>query len=69
MMNVLWEAGQPTAAIRLEVLWNELAQSHAFSLLCGYSMGSFYKGDAAHAHSCSHHTHLISDASEATRLQ
>ena len=43
MVDVLWKQGRTEAAIRLEVLWNSLADSHAFSLLCGYSIGNFYK--------------------------
>jgi hypothetical protein len=46
MVNVLWRDGFEAAAIRLETLWNELAQSREFKLLCGYSMGNFYKGTA-----------------------
>lgn len=36
--NLLWEAGQTDAAIRLEELWNALADAHSFSLFCGYTM-------------------------------
>lgn len=43
MVDVLWKEGRPDAAIKLEMLWNTLAATHQFSLLCGYSMGSFYK--------------------------
>jgi hypothetical protein len=43
MVDVLWKAGQEAASIRLEMLWNKLAMTHDFSLLCGYAMGSFYK--------------------------
>jgi hypothetical protein len=43
MVDVLWRSGLPAAAVRLEVLWNQLANSHDFKLLCGYSIGSFYK--------------------------
>ncbi len=60
MVDVLWKAGHTVAAVRLETLWNQLAQSHAFALLCGYSMGHFYK-DAAHQEICDLHTHVSSD--------
>jgi hypothetical protein len=60
MVDVLWKAGHTVAAVRLETLWNQLAQSHAFALLCGYSMGHFYK-DAAHREICALHTHVSSD--------
>jgi signal transduction histidine kinase len=43
MVDILWRAGNPRAAIRLEEMWNELAKSHSFQLLCAYVMGSFYK--------------------------
>ena len=36
--NVLWEAGETSAAIQLEDLWNALARDHSFSLFCGYTM-------------------------------
>ncbi len=63
MVDVLWKAGATVAATRLEMLWNDLAASHAFSLLCGYAMGNFYK-DAAVEDICSHHSHLLSDSGE-----
>ena len=43
MVDVLWRSGNPRAAIALEILWNKLAQMHAFGMVCGYSMGHFYK--------------------------
>ena len=57
MVDLLWKDGRADAAIRLEVLWNTLANTHQFMLLCGYSIGSFYKetagfdiGDVCQAH-------------------
>jgi ribonuclease BN (tRNA processing enzyme) len=47
MVDVLWRDGNHAAAIRLEELWNELARTHSFTLLCAYAMGNFYK--EAHA--------------------
>jgi signal transduction histidine kinase len=41
MVAVLWAEGRPDAAIRLEQLWNELAQTYSFSLRCAYPMSSF----------------------------
>lgn len=67
MVDVLWKAGQLAAATRLETLWNTLANTHAFSLLCGYAMGNFYK-DAAVEEICSHHSHIVSEAGEATSV-
>ena len=63
MVDVLWKRGQVDAAIRLEILWNELAQTHRFELLCGYSMGNFYKQIAQYETVCGQHTHVVSDGS------
>ena len=57
MVDVLWRAGNARAATRLEVLWNDLAEKHPFSLLCGYSMGNFYKETQGMQHVCDLHTH------------
>src|SRR5882672_5070696 len=35
MVDLLWRDGASVAAIRLEMFWNRLANSHDFSLLCG----------------------------------
>jgi hypothetical protein len=43
MVDLLWRRGDPTAAIQVEILWNKLALKYRFALMCGYSMGSFYK--------------------------
>jgi signal transduction histidine kinase len=43
MVALLWTDGKPDAAIRLEQLWNDLAQTHSFSLRCAYPMSSFYR--------------------------
>ena len=59
MVDILWQADERDAAIRLEMLWNQLANTHAFSLLCGYAMGHFYK-DANFADVCGQHTHVVS---------
>jgi hypothetical protein len=58
MVDVLWKAGHDVAAIRLEMLWNKLAMSHDFALLCGYAMGNFYK-DASLAEIHHHHSHVV----------
>ena len=59
MVDVLWKQGKPEAAIKLEILWNELATTHALSLLCGYSMGNFYKQTQQYEAVCAQHTHVI----------
>lgn len=43
MVDLLWQEGRTVAATRLEILWNQLAVTHSFALVCGYSMGSFFK--------------------------
>jgi hypothetical protein len=60
MVDVLWKRNQTVAAIRLEMLWNKLATTHDFSLLCGYAMGNFYK-DAQRSEVRQLHTHQIGD--------
>ncbi len=47
MVDVLWRDGETTAALRVEELWNELARTRPFELLCAYAMGNFYReGDS-----------------------
>jgi hypothetical protein len=68
MVDLLWKDGESTAAVQLEMLWNRLATTHDFSLLCGYAMGNFYK-DASVGDICHHHTHVIaSDGSACATL-
>jgi hypothetical protein len=59
MVDLLWKDGRPEAAIRLEVLWNSLAMKYGFALLCGYSMGNFYKQAEQFREVCALHTHVI----------
>jgi hypothetical protein len=60
MVDVLWREGQQDAAIHLEMLWNQLAHKQAFSLLCGYAMGNFYK-DSNFEDICGQHSHVSGD--------
>ena len=77
MVALLWAAGKRDAAIRLEELWNDLAQTHAFSLRCAYPMGDFHREEhsAAFRAICEQHSGVIpgesytSLASEADRLR
>ena len=41
MVSLLWTEGKIDAAIRLEQLWNELANKHSFSLRCAYPVAKF----------------------------
>jgi hypothetical protein len=36
MVALLWETGQPDAAVELEALWDEIGRQYPFALLCGY---------------------------------
>ncbi len=61
MVDVLWQDGNPRAALRLEELWNELSATHPVSMLCAYAMTNFH--NEAHAQQfdavCRMHTHVI----------
>jgi len=59
MVDVLWKGGQQDAAIRLEILWNQLAAVYGFALLCGYAMGSFYKETQRFEEVCRQHSHVV----------
>jgi sigma-B regulation protein RsbU (phosphoserine phosphatase) len=61
MVDLLWRAGNRTAAVRLEEFWNELARLQSFTLMCAYSMGNFYMpGDGeVFDHVCRRHSHVI----------
>ncbi|HVL05810.1 MAG TPA: MEDS domain-containing protein [Acidimicrobiales bacterium] len=41
MVALLWEAGNAASAVALEDLWNELASSYDFELLCAYRLTTF----------------------------
>ncbi len=59
MVDVLWQEGKPDAAIRLEVLWNRLADRYGFALLCGYSIGHFYRQTDRFEDVCRQHAHVV----------
>ena len=58
MVDVLWQDGSSGAAIKLELLWNQLALTREFSLLCGYAIGSFYKSTGMRE-VCQQHSHVL----------
>jgi KaiC/GvpD/RAD55 family RecA-like ATPase len=64
MVDVLWKEGKPDAAIRLEMLWNRLAQRYGFALLCGYSMGNFHNETKGFEAICREHTHVVAPLAE-----
>ena len=43
MVDLLWQRGEHDAAIRIELLSNQLAMKEPISVICGYSMGHFLK--------------------------
>lgn len=45
MVAVLCDRGLRDEAVRLELLWNGLAKTHSFRLLCGYPMKHFEGGN------------------------
>jgi hypothetical protein len=59
MVDLLWQDGQPAAAIHLESLWNEVQHTQCFAGLCGYAMGKFYT-DAGAQDIHREHTHVVS---------
>ncbi len=76
MVALLWDAGKSDAALKLEQLWNQIAQSHTFSLVCAYPLANFYRQEhgAAFQQICSEHSSVVPDeryalASEEQRLR
>jgi PAS domain S-box-containing protein len=61
MVDVLWKSGNRQGAIRLEQMWNELAQVEEFSLVCGYSMEGFHSAQdlADFERVCACHSHVF----------
>ena len=41
MVALLWQRGEVQAALRLEQLWNDLAENYSFHLRCAYPITSF----------------------------
>lgn len=60
MVALLWSEGKRDATIRLEELWNELAERHNFDLLCGYPIGIFDRMEHRQLffNICGEHTHI-----------
>jgi DcmR-like sensory protein len=63
MVALLCASGDYAAAVRLEDLWNELAATYAFSLICAYPMSLFKHDTSAAARFmkiCAQHSHVFS---------
>src|ERR1700687_2266007 len=61
MVALLWHDGNGAAAIQLEKLWNDLAETLPFSLLCAYPLAGFRsKADGeTFLKICSEHSNVI----------
>ena len=59
MVDLLTARGEPDTAVQLEELWNQLAKSRRFSLLCGYRLDVFDRASQQMLPAvCSAHTHV-----------
>jgi hypothetical protein len=69
MVDLLSERGQTESAISLEELWNSLAWSRRFSLLCGYRLDVFDRESqiATLPEVCRTHSHVLA-AADSSRL-
>ena len=69
MVDLLCARGQAEAAISLEELWNSLARSRSFSLLCGYPLDVFDREAQAATlpEVCRTHSHVM-PATDPARL-
>ncbi len=61
MVSVLWEEGRTGAAIRLEELWNELAEGRRFDLSCGWPLRFFSRDTDGMVieRICAEHSHVM----------
>jgi hypothetical protein len=60
MVDLLCQQGRHEAAVRLEILWNELATTADLSLLCSYATHSFHK-QIVPTGIVVQHTHLLNE--------
>lgn len=65
IVDVLWKEGRAETALAVEMLWNQLALKYGFALLCGYSMGNFFKQADRIEAVCRHHSHVVEPGSHA----
>lgn len=70
MVNVLYEQGHTASAIGLEELWNHLARTRRFTLMCGYRADPFDKTAQRHLlpDVCRTHSHVF-PAADAGRFE
>jgi hypothetical protein len=69
MVNILQERGQRNEAVELEELWNRLARTRDFALLCGYRLDVFDRASQIETFPevCRLHTH-VTPGPDADRL-
>jgi hypothetical protein len=61
MVGILWQAGQHSAAVALEKLWNKLSKSLGFNLFCAYPIDVFsreFRIECLDEVMCAH-THVV----------
>lgn len=68
MVDILWQAGQRAAALRLEELWNALKSRHALTLLCAYAMEGFFDDPESVYDVIATHSHARIDTPIASRI-
>lgn len=62
MVDILWSGDCRDAATALEGLWNDLARTDPFALLCAYHIDPLDVAAGGHVEGiCNTHTHLIPD--------
>jgi PAS domain S-box-containing protein len=68
MVALLWSEGNHQAAIQLEGLWNQLRETHSFSLLCAYPINGLAGETLVEPFSdiCAAHSRVIPSESYAT---
>jgi hypothetical protein len=61
VVALLWAQGKVDAALRIEELWNRLAERHNFSLCCAYPMNGFVGNPhaAPFLKICAQHSHVF----------
>jgi hypothetical protein len=65
MVALLWDDGNTSGAVELEMLWNNLAKIYPFTLFCAYPKRTFASTDEERAfqHVCSAHSTCLVDKS------
>ena len=71
MVALLWAEGKLEATVRLEELWNDLAQRSTFHLLCGYPISAFDRLEHRQHffNICGGHTHINPAQGSETRRE